>query len=286
MREPNADAGLSLGRHKLAQESVGRSRRPRRVASRAPISGRERLLIGTAAVVFGLIAWQALAGAGVIDPIVASSPSRVVQAAVALVEDGTLKPAVAQTSELFLVGFGISLVSGLIVGVLIGWYQRLDAALDPFISVLYAVPRIALVPLIMVWAGIGFRAQVVIVWTTAVLPIVVNTAVSISSVDRQLFTVARSFRATNWDVLRTIAIPGAVPGVIAGIRQGVALGLIGVVVAEYFIGNNGVGGLIVNAGQTLATAKAYVGVVIFAAVAILLNALLKAIERRLSGWRN
>jgi ABC-type nitrate/sulfonate/bicarbonate transport system permease component len=98
-------------------------------------------------------------------------------------------------------------------------------------------------------------------------------------------SVARSFRATGWDVLRTIALPGAVPGILAGVRQAVALALIGVVVAEYFVGNDGLGGMIVNSGQTLDTAEAYVGVVIFAAAAIFMNAAIKALERRLSRWR-
>lgn len=157
--------------------------------------------------------------------------------------------------------------------------------MDPFISILNAVPRISLVPLIMVWAGLGFRSQVVIVWTTAVFPIIINTAVAVAGLDRDLVTVARSFRATSFQVLRTIAVPGAVPGILAGIRQAIALTLIGVVIAEYFVGNNGLGGMIVNAGQTLDTAEAYVGVVIFAVAAVIMNAALKALERRLGGWR-
>jgi NitT/TauT family transport system permease protein len=192
---------------------------------------------------------------------------------------------VGQSAKLFLFGFGLSLVSGLLIGILIGWYPRVEAAMDPFISILNAVPRISLVPLIMVWAGLGFRSQVVIVWTTAVFPIIINTAVAVAGLDRDLVTVARSFRATSFQVLRTIAVPGAVPGILAGIRQAIALTLIGVVIAEYFVGNNGLGGMIVNAGQTLDTAEAYVGVVIFAVAAVIMNAALKALERRLGGWR-
>jgi ABC-type nitrate/sulfonate/bicarbonate transport system permease component len=257
----------------------------RRVYVRTTISGRERALIGGVAVVVVLALWQLLADRGALDPVVASSPSRVVRRAVQLTRDGTLGPAVAQTAKLFAVGFAVSLASGLAVGVLVGWYARVEAALEPFIAILYAVPRIALVPLIMVWAGLGFRSQVIIVWTTAVFPIVINTAVGVGEVDRNLLTVARSFRATSWDVLRTIALPGAVPTILAGVRQALALALIGVVVAEYFVGNDGIGGLIVNSGQSLDTAEAYVGVVIFAVAAIVMNSAVKALERRLGGWR-
>ena len=257
----------------------------RRVYSRRSISRRERWLIGTAFVLGAIGLWQLLASTAVIDPLIASSPAHVVSRGVQLARDGTLGPAVAQTTKLFALGFGVSLVSGLLIGILIGWYPRVEAAVDPFISVLYAVPRIALVPLVMVWAGLGFRSQVIIVWTTAVFPIIINTAVAIGGLDRDLVLVARGFRASSLDVLRTIALPGAVPAILAGVRQAVALALIGVVVAEYFVGNNGLGGMIVNAGQTVDTAEAYVGVVIFGASAIVLNAGLKFLERRWSRWR-
>jgi NitT/TauT family transport system permease protein len=252
---------------------------------RRSISRRERWSIGTLSVLVAIGLWQLLASEAVVDPLVASSPAHVVQRGIQLARDGTLGPAVGQTAGLFAIGLGVSLLSGLLIGVLIGWYPRVEAALDPFISVLYAVPRIALVPLIMVWAGLGFRSQVIIVWTTAVFPIIINTAVGVGGIDRHLIAVARSFRASSLDVLRTIALPGAVPAILAGVRQAVALALIGVVVAEYFVGNNGLGGMIVNAGQTVDTAEAYVGVVIFAASALILTSALKALERRWSRWR-
>jgi NitT/TauT family transport system permease protein len=252
---------------------------------RTAISSRERTLIGGVGVVLAIGLWQILSDAGVLDPVVASSPTAVVREAFDLARDGVLGPAVADTAKLFAVGFGVSLATGLVIGALIGWWPRLDAALEPFISALYAVPRIALVPLIMVWAGLGFKSQVILVWTTAVFPIVINTAVGVRELDRNLLAMARSFRATSWDVLRTIAIPNAIPSILAGVRQAMALALIGVVVAEYFIGNDGIGGLIVNAGQNLETAQAYVGVVIFAAAAMAMNAALQALERKLGGWR-
>jgi NitT/TauT family transport system permease protein len=264
---------------------VSRGTPRRRVYSQRSISRRERWLIGTAFGLGAIVLWQLLSSTAVIDPLIASSPAHVVSRGAQLARDGTLGPAVAQTTKLFALGFGVSLVSGLLIGILIGWYPRVEAALDPFISVLYAVPRISLVPLVMVWAGLGFRSQVIIVWTTAVFPIIINTAVAIGGLDRSLVAVARSFRASSLDVLRTIALPGAVPAILAGVRQAVALALIGVVVAEYFVGNDGLGGMIVNAGQTVDTAEAYVGVVIFAAAAIVLNAALKFLERRWSRWR-
>lgn len=153
------------------------------------------------------------------------------------------------------------------------------------VSVLYAAPRIAPIPLIMVWTGIGFTSQVVIVWSTAVFPIIINVAVGIRTCDRQLMTVAQSFGASSAQALRTIAIPGALPSIAAGLRQGLSLGLMGVVVAEYFVGNDGVGGLIVSASQVLNSDAAFVGILIFAIAAIALTSALKVVERRLDAWR-
>jgi ABC-type nitrate/sulfonate/bicarbonate transport system permease component len=249
------------------------------------LSRRARLAIGSAAVVVVLGLWQLAASEHWVNALITSSPSLVVQSGLDMTRTGTLGKAVGETARLFVVGFGISLVTGLAGGVLLGWYRRLDAALDPFVSILYVAPRLAIIPLIMLWAGIGFTAQVVIVWLTAVFPIIINVSAGVRSIDRDLLQVARSFRATNRDVLLTLAIPGSIPSVISGIRQGLGQGLIGVVVAEYFVGNNGVGGLIFNAGMTLESGKAFAGVVIFAVAALILTGVLRAFERRVDRWR-
>ncbi len=277
-REAGRDTSVSRARG-------ARPGRRRRVANLRRPATWQRVLIGTIAVVVVLGFWQLAADEHWINPLVSSSPSGIVRSGAQLTSAGTLGQAVASTAELFAVGFGISLVTGLALGLILGWYKYVDAALDPFVSILYASPRIAIIPLITVWAGIGFTAQVVIVWLTAVFPIIINVASGVSAVDRDYVQVARSFLATNRDVLFAVAIPGALPSVIAGIRQGLAQGLIGVVVAEYFVGDNGIGGLIFNAGQTLETGNAFVGVIIFAAAALILTAALRSIERRFSGWR-
>lgn len=253
--------------------------------ARRTLSARERMALGAAGVIVVLAIWQVLSEAHVIDPLVASSPSEIAKAAWKLITDGTLWPAVLSSARLFAIGFGVSLIIGLALGVVLGWYRRVEAVIDPWISILYATPRIALIPLFLVWTGIGLTTQVLIVITVAVFPIVINVAAGVSAIDRDHLLVARSFLATDADVLRTVALPGAMPLVISGIRQGISQALIGVVVAEYFVGNTGVGGLIFNAGQTLDTADAFVGAIVFALAALVLTGLLRRVERRLEDWR-
>ena len=258
---------------------------PRRVASITELSRTARFVYGLCGIVFVLGFWELAARLDWVKAYEASSPSGIVRAGYHLAQSGVLWPAFVSTAKVFGIGFAISLGSGLIIGVILGWYKRVEAILDPWISILYATPRFALLPLIVVWAGVGLRAQIVVVWLISVFPIIINTQAGVGSIDRAHFRVARSFLATNRDVLMSVALPGAVPAIVAGIRQGLIQGLTGVVVAEYFFGNTGVGGLIFTSGLQLNTGAAFCGAAIFAIAALVLVAALRALERRLDRWR-
>jgi ABC-type nitrate/sulfonate/bicarbonate transport system permease component len=262
------------------------SRRKRRVGRRRELSPAARRTLGTASVVVVLAMWQVAASARWINPLIISSPEDVIRAAHDLWTSGALGPALLSTGRLLGIGFGISLVIGLVLGVVLGWYVWIDAVADPFVSILYAAPRIALIPLIIVWFGVGDVAQIVIIISSAAFPMIINTSVALRTTDRELITMARSYRASNFTILRTVALPAAVPMVLAGVRQGVAMALIGVVVAEYFIGNSGVGGMIATSGQNAQTAQVYVGILIFAVAALVFTAILRYAERRFDDWRN
>lgn len=267
-----------------APRSLG-TRRARKVASRPTLMRRRRIMLGATGIVGFLVGWELIVRWGGMDPAFTSSPVLIWQKAIELAEIGVLWPAVLSTAKLFSIGFGISLVLGLSLGVLLGWYRPARALLDPWVSILYAAPRIAFIPLIVVWSGAGLKAQIVVVVINAVFPILINTAAGVDAIDRQHLRVAQSFGASNAAVLRTVAIPGAMPIVIAGIRNGMMTALLGTVVAEYFVGLTGVGGLIFNAGLTLDTSGAFVGAVIFSLAALVLSALLGAWQARADRWR-
>ncbi|MFJ6376160.1 ABC transporter permease [Pseudarthrobacter oxydans] len=261
------------------------TRRQGKVAEIRELGKRERLLLGLAGIVAILAAWEIGSRTGVINPIVASSPTGILEGAMELSEQGVLLPALGSTARLFAIGFGISLVGGLVIGAITGWYVRASAVVDPWISILYASPRIAFLPLIAVWFGPELTGQIVVVVLIAIFPIIINVASGVASVDRGHLRMARSFLATNRDVLMTVALPGAIPAVASGIRQGMMQGLLGVVVAEYFLGGTGIGGVIFQAGLTLKTGQAMLGALIFAAAAIILTSLLRTVESRLDKWR-
>jgi ABC-type nitrate/sulfonate/bicarbonate transport system permease component len=167
----------------------------------------------------------------------------------------------------------------------VGWYKRVEMLAGPFLNGLYATPRVAMVPLIIIWFGIGMWSKVFIVFISAFFPVLVNTIGGIRAIDRDLLRAARAYCATDWQIFTTLAIPGAVPFILTGVRQGVALGLIGVVVGEMFGGSQGIGFMVAYGGQTFATDTLFVGVLIIAGAGIVLTALAEQLEKRFSRWR-
>jgi NitT/TauT family transport system permease protein len=245
----------------------------------------EALILGGGAVAITIGIWQALWSAGKISPLFLSGPSAIAKQFVNTLQHGTLLEDMAYSGRNFALGFGLALIAGVVLGVIIGWYRRVRLLLDPFLNALYATPRIAMVPMIIIWFGIGMWSKVFIVFISAFFPILVNTVGGIRTMDNDLLRAARSFCASDWQIFKTLAIPGSVPFILTGVRQGVAIGLIGVVVGEMFGGSQGIGFMVAYGGQTFQTDTLFVGVIIVAFAGILLTALAEKLERHFSRWR-
>src|SRR5262249_36832547 len=136
--------------------------------------------------------------------------------------------------------------------------RRLRLITDPFMNALYATPRIAMIPLILIWFGIDWKSKVFIVFISAFFPVLINTVGGVRALDRDLLRAARAFCASDWQIFKTVALPGSVPFILTGVRQGVALGLIGVVVGEMFGGSQGIGFMVAYGGQTFNTDTLFV----------------------------
>ena len=245
----------------------------------------ESLIYGGTAVVLTFVVWQACWAAGWISPLFFTGPSAIAKRFYEDLLTGTLLSDMAYSGRNFALGFVLALVGGVVLGVIVGWYRRIEMVLSPFLNALYAVPRVAMIPLIIIWFGIGMWSKVFIVFMSSFFPILVNTIGGVKAMDADLLRAARAFCASDRQIFTTLAIPGAVPFILTGIRQGVALGLIGVVVGEMFGGSEGIGFKIAYGGQTFATDTLFVGVVIIAFAGILLTALTERLERHFSRWR-
>ena len=245
----------------------------------------EALILGGGGVVLILAIWQAFWSAGKISPLFFSGPSAIALRFRDSLLHGQLLSDLNYSGSNFAIGFVLAAGAGIVLGVIVGWYRRVEMILGPFLNALYATPRIAMVPLIIIWFGIGMWSKVFIVFISAFFPILVNTIGGIRAIDRDLLRAARAYCASDWQIFTTVAIPGSVPFILTGLRQGVALGLIGVVVGEMFGGSQGIGFMVAYGGQTFATDTLFVGVLIIAFAGILLTAAAEKLERHFSRWR-
>ncbi len=245
----------------------------------------EALILGGGAVAITIAIWQALWSAGKISPLFLSGPSAIVRQFRYGLTQGTLLADMRYSGINFALGFALALICGVTLGIIMGWYRKARMVFDPFYVALYSTPRIAMVPMIIIWFGVGMWSKVFIVFISAFFPILVNTIGGVRNTDRDLLRAAHAFCASDWQIFTTLALPGAVPFILTGVRQGVALGLIGVVVGEMFGGSQGVGFMVAYGGQTFATDTLFVGVIIVAFSGIVLTWLTERLERRFSRWR-
>lgn len=244
----------------------------------------EGLLLGWGTLIFVLGLWELAPALGWVKPLFTSSPSRIFVAAQWLFAHGFWHD-IRVSALAFGYGFGLSLVVGVPLGVLMGWYRRFHAMFDPLITALYVTPRVALVPMLILWFGIGIESKVAIVFLGGVFAILLNVIAGMQTLDEGLVRCARSFGANDRQLFLTIALPSVLPFLMAGMKLAVGRALVGVLVGELVASNAGVGHMMARAGATFQTDKVFVGVVLLAAVGWSLTAFFQWIENRLSRWR-
>lgn len=260
---------------------TGHPKRPRGLTWRPS----ERLLFGLLGFALVIPLWEAVTALGLVKKVLLSSPSLIVQTGVKDVLSGTIWPHLAASGSEFLVGFGAALIVGVPLGLLLGWFRRLEHLVQPWLAALYATPMVALIPLIILMVGIGLASKAIVVWLESVVVIVVSTLAGMKSTDVRHLEIARSFGASRWLTFRTVMVPTSVPFILAGFRLGVGRALVGVVVAEFLAANVGIGFYINVAGSSLQSARVFFGVILIGVFGILLGELVRRLERRFDRWR-
>jgi len=241
------------------------------------------LRFGTLAAFLAI--WETASRAGMVDPLFASSPSLIVAKFAEMLGDGSIWPHVAATAGVTAAGFALAVVVGVPIGILMGRSELINATAEPFVAALYASPQVAFLPLLIIWLGIGFTSKVALVFIGSVIIMIINTETGVAQVDPRLIETARSFTASERQVLTKIVLPAALPIILAGMRLSIGRALVMVVVAEIYASNRGLGYLIFQAGGMYDTAQVFVGVGILAAAGVTLTALLRALERWLAPWQ-
>jgi NitT/TauT family transport system permease protein len=202
-----------------------------------------------------------------------------------MVETGLLLRQVASSLSLFFTGFGLAILIGMPLGLLLARVRPLRVALESYIMILYATPTVALVPFILSMLGFGFWPKVLVVFLFAIFPILYNTVEGARSVKPELIEVAHSFRSGEWALWRDIMIPFTLPFTMTGIRQAIGRGLVGMVVAEFFLSSSGLGQLIMNSSQNFDTAGMFAAILIIIFLGVVLMDLGRALENKFAAWR-
>ena len=233
-------------------------------------------------VVVFLILWQAFGST--VNPILLATPTAVGNAFVEITKDGSLGPAFLHAMAVLASGFALAAVVGIGLGILMGRSEAAHRVLNPYVSFFQATPLIALTPLVVIWFGIDFQAEVSITFLLAVWSIIINTEEGIRNTPQNLLDMARIYQASRWSVIRNIAIPFAIPYIFAGLRIGIAKGLVGVIIGEMDISLKGLGGLIQNYGDAFQTAELMAAIISSSLVGVLGTVVLEIIRRRIAPW--
>lgn len=243
---------------------------------------RSRAAVSTVSVALFLAAWEIAPRVGVVDPFFTSQPSRVALACVDVARDGTLAhDALVSLSE-FAVGFVLALAVGVPMGLALGAFPILRDLIDPPVMAIYATPQLALLPIFVLWLGIGMESKIAVVFLGAVIPIIVNSMAGVRQVDRALVVAARSFCATQRDVFVRVVLPASLPAVTIGIRLGLSRAVLGVVVAEMYVSQAGIGNEIMRLGSAFRVDRLLVYVLLVSVFGLSMTTLARKLEERVA----
>lgn len=269
-------AALAVSAQQRAvQAAASRLRRRRRLHD---------ALVRVASVCAVLTIWEA--GARAISPLLFAPPSRIVVAGVAMIASGELWPYLSLSFRVAAIGMLLGTIVGVAAGVLIARVRLLDLSLEPFVIALYSTPMVALIPLVVIWAGFGDSGKIVVIFLFAVFPVLLNTYQGVRGVDARLLEVARSFRTSERALWGDVILPSALPFIIAGVRLALGRALVGMVIADLYTAVSGIGYLIVRYAQNLQIDRLLVPIVILSITGVVLVQSLNWLEARVAPWQS
>ncbi|UWU81514.1 ABC transporter permease subunit [Bradyrhizobium huanghuaihaiense] len=242
------------------------------------------LLLSWLAPVVLLIVWELLAQAGWLSPQVLPAPSKVVRTAFKLVASGSLLNDLGVSLRRAVTGFAIGASIGFALGTLVGFSRIAEAAIDRSVQMIRAIPFLALLPLVIVWLGVGEAEKIFLVALGVTFPIYINTTLGIRQVDPKLVELGRVQGLGTLDLIRRIILPGALPSILTGVRYALATAWLALVVAETIGAQSGIGFLAMDAREFLRTDVIVLTIVIYAVIGVAADAIARTLERRLLAW--
>jgi ABC-type nitrate/sulfonate/bicarbonate transport system permease component len=245
----------------------------------------EPTLLPLASFAILVVIWEVTSRMGLISAFFFSSPTGVLAAATQNIVLPEFWNDVWISTQEFTVGYVAAIALAIPFGLLTGWYRPLHFIFEPWLAAFNATPRLALLPLVILWVGLGFWSKAVIVFLGVFFPVAINTFQGVRTVDRNLYDVALSFGASGYRRIMSVVLPSVTPFALVGMKLGIGRAVSGVVVAEFFTSDDGLGNFIFRAGAQLDTGKLLFGAFFITALALLAFAAISAIERRVKGWQ-
>jgi len=242
-----------------------------------------RWVITTASIVVLLLVWEFFGRD--VNPVFGSYPSQIALAFVDLAVSGKLWVALLDSLQPFAAGYALAILVGVPLGLVIGRFRVAEASLGIYVTAGYAMPLIALVPLLVLWLGLGFKVKVATVFLMSIFPICINTWLGVTAVPKTLIEVGKSLVAPDSVILRRIILPATLPYIMAGIRLAVGRAVVAMVIAEFLTSISGLGAIIINSANNFDTATMFVPIVVLMVLAIGLNSLIGVIERWVAPWQ-
>lgn len=264
------------------------------IASAAPVQSAEKGMLssitprvkwGIGSVLVFLLSWEFVAALGLIDPQYISQPSHVVVAGIKLIATSSFYYSAYISLVELVTGFILAVFAGVALGLLMGHYRIIGGLFDPMIMALYATPRMAMIPLFVIWFGVGMGSKIFVVFIGVLFPVLINTITGIRQVDRILIRAARSYGATEWQLFTKVLLPGALPAMLTGIRLGWGRGILGVVIGEMYVAMAGLGYMISTAGNAMQTDQLFFLILIVSGLGYLGTSAFRRLEQKLTPYR-
>ncbi|MBQ6618248.1 MAG: ABC transporter permease [Phascolarctobacterium sp.] len=232
-----------------------------------------------------LAIWELICQSGVVSSLFLPAPTAIISALLQMIADGEIGVSLAASLYRILAGFFIGSLVGLAVGLVTGTSALMDKIGTPIVNAIYPIPKIALLPLFILWLGIGELSKVTIIALGVFFPVAMNTYSGVKNVDTLLLKVAASFNASWWMTMKSVVLPNALPMIFAGLRLAAGTSLLLLVAAEMIAAQVGIGALILHYGDLMITDRLMAGVIVLSLLGLVFNLILQFLERKAIPWK-
>lgn len=231
-------------------------------------------------VLAGIIIWQILADQEIINPFISSSPKQIIQTIIGLHSDKNLYQHIGITIYETFLSFSLGTLIGSLIAIILWWYPFVAKVVDPFLTVLNSLPKVALGPIIIIWAGAGMQSIIIMALLISVIITIINVYQGFVEIDYNKMRLMQSFKASKWQILSKLLLPGSFASIISTLKINVSMSLIGVIMGEFLVSKKGIGYLIMYGSQVFNLNLVMTGVIILCLVATIMYYLVNYIEKK------